>query len=141
MTDQVGLTLNKAASVSSIAGVFSLVGAVGGSYIVGRFFHNKEKIVVSVMSILGTASIFAAYFASSVALLTVLMGIANFLLTLTFVSMMSIPLKIFTGSKFAPRLCHVGNRRNCWRICLSNFNWLFSKNVKRLIHFLRSFSF
>lgn len=102
LTDQIGLTLNQAASVSSIAGVFSLIGAVGGSYIVGRFFQNREKIVVSVTSILGVFAAFLVYFVSSTVLLTFLLGIANLLLTITFVSLMSIPLKIFSGSKFAP---------------------------------------
>lgn len=102
LTEQAGLTLNKAASVNSIAGIFSLIGAIGGSYIVGKFFHNKEKLVVSVTGVLGTIALFSVYFVSSVLLITLLMGLANFLLTITFVSLMSIPLKIFSGAIFAP---------------------------------------
>ncbi|GGC86811.1 MFS transporter [Enterococcus wangshanyuanii] len=102
LTGERGLDLNGAAIVSSVGGLFMLIGSIGGSYIVGRFFQNMEKTVVAVTAVLGTLATFSSYFIGNLVLLSLVMGLANFFLIISFVSMMSIPLKIFEGAKFAP---------------------------------------
>lgn len=102
LTGERNLSLNSAALISSVSGFFLLVGSVGGSYVVGRFFQEKEKYVVAITAVIGSFLVFVAYFISNLMLLTLVMGIANFLLIICFVTMMSIPLKIFSGAKFAP---------------------------------------
>lgn len=102
LTGERGLALNSAALISSIGGFFLLVGSIGGSYVVGRFFQRKEKLVVAVTAVVGSLLAFSAYFIANLTLLAFVMGLANFFLIICFVTMMSIPLKIFTGAKFAP---------------------------------------
>ncbi|MFD2306367.1 MFS transporter [Enterococcus termitis] len=102
LTEARGLDLNGAALISSVGGFFMLIGSIGGSYVVGRFFQNREKSVVAITAILGTLATFASYFIGNLVLLALVMGLANFFLIISFVSMMSIPLKIFEGATFAP---------------------------------------
>ena len=102
LTGERGLALNSAALISSVGGFFLLVGSIGGSYVVGRFFQGKEKLVVAATAVIGATLAFSAYFIANLTLLAIVMGFANFFLIICFVTMMSIPLKIFTGAKFAP---------------------------------------
>lgn len=102
LTSELGLSLQNAALVSSISGLFMLIGSIGGSYVVGRFFYRKEKYVVILTSIIGASCLFSCYYISSYVYLSVLLGIASFFLILSFVTLMSIPLRIFEGELFAP---------------------------------------
>ncbi|MHC5228743.1 MFS transporter [Enterococcus sp. LJL99] len=102
LTSERGLALNSAAIISSVGGFFLLVGSIGGSYVVGRFFQGKEKLVVASTAVIGAFLAFSAYFIANLTLLAIVMGFANFFLIICFVTMMSIPLKIFAGAKFAP---------------------------------------
>lgn len=97
-----GLDLNSAAIINSVGGLFMLIGSIGGSYIVGRYFQNKEKVVVAITAVLGAISAFSFYYIGNLVLLAIVMGFANFFLVISFVTLMSIPLRIFEGAKFAP---------------------------------------
>lgn len=66
-------------------------------------------MVVSIASIVGTSGVFTANFVSSVPFLSILLAAVNFLLTVMFVSMMSIPLKLFSGAKVAPSYARLAN--------------------------------
>lgn len=102
LTGERGLDLNGAAVVSSVGGLFMLIGSIGGSYVVGRFFQHKEKAIVAITAVLGAISAFGSYYIGNLVLLSIVMGLANFFLIISFVTMMSIPLRIFEGAKFAP---------------------------------------
>lgn len=102
LTGERNLALNKAAIISSVGGVFLLLGSIGGSYVVGYFFQGKEKIVVAATAVIGALLAFSAYFVVNLTLLAIVIGFASFFLIISFVTMMSIPLKIFAGEKFAP---------------------------------------
>lgn len=102
LTGERALDLNSSAIISSVSGIFLLCGSVGGSYVVGKYFQEKEKLVVSITAILGAFLCFSAYFIENLILLTIVIGLASLFLIISFVSMMSIPLKIFSGEKFAP---------------------------------------
>lgn len=102
LTGERGVDLNNAAIISSASGFFLLIGSVGGSYVVGKYFQKKEKFVVAITAFLGAILAFCSYFANNLILLAVIMGLANLFLIISFVTMMSIPLKIFSGVKFAP---------------------------------------
>ncbi|MBO0440655.1 MFS transporter [Candidatus Enterococcus ikei] len=102
LTGERGLDLNSAAVISSVGGLFMLIGSIGGSYVVGKFFQHKEKTVVAIAAMLGAFSAFGSYYIENLVLLAIVMGIANLFLIISFVTMMSIPLRIFEGAKFAP---------------------------------------
>lgn len=102
LTDERGLSLFGASKVTSVTGIFMLVGSIGGSYVVGKFFQNREKLVIMVTSVIGALLIYASYYFSSIVMLSIMIGLATFCLILSFVTMMSIPLRAFEGAKFAP---------------------------------------
>lgn len=102
LTGERGLDLNGAAVISSVGGLFMLIGSIGGSYVVGRFFQHREKAVVAISAILGALSAFGSYYSQNLVLLAIILGLANFFLIISLVTLMSIPLRIFEGAKFAP---------------------------------------
>ncbi|AQP52820.1 hypothetical protein BW732_00355 [Vagococcus penaei] len=97
-----GLSLTQAGMVSSVVGIFSLLGAIGGGYMISRYFQGKDTLVILICSILGSFLTFLSYFTSHMPSFTILLGLASLLLTITFVTVMSIPLKTFEGDRFAP---------------------------------------
>ncbi|MGX7149387.1 MFS transporter [Enterococcus ureasiticus] len=102
LTGERGLDLNGAAIVSSVGGLFMLIGSIGGSYVVGKYFQHAEKTIVAITVVLGAISAFGSYYIENIVLLAIVMGLANLFLIISFVTMMSIPLRIFDGAKFAP---------------------------------------
>lgn len=92
----------EATVISSVGGLFMLIGSIGGSYVVGKYFQHKEKTIVAMTAILGALCAFGSYYIGNLVLLSIIMGMANFFLIISFVTMMSIPLRIFEGAKFAP---------------------------------------
>lgn len=103
-----GLTLNDAGRISAFAGIFILVGSLGGSYIVGKYFQEKEKQVVAITTILGSLFVFTLYFMNGMISLTFVLSMANLCLMIAFVTLMSIPLKLFVGARFAPSYATLG---------------------------------
>ncbi|WP_326717850.1 MFS transporter [Vagococcus jeotgali] len=102
LTSQRGITLTQSGMVSSVVGLFALVGAVGGSYVVSRYLPDKDRQVIILNSIIGSALVFLSYFSGSIWLFIVELGLATLCLTISFVVLMTIPLKVFTGKHFAP---------------------------------------
>lgn len=107
-TSAKGMSLTDAAKINSIAGIFALIGALGGSYIVGRYFAGKEKIVIAIFCIVGGCSMLGVYTFDSIILITLLLGIANFSMLVAFVTLMSIPLKLFINERFSPSYATIG---------------------------------
>nr|WP_257963487.1 MFS transporter [Carnobacterium maltaromaticum] len=107
-TSAKGMSLTDAAKINSISGVFALIGALGGSYIVGRYFAGKEKIVIAIFCIVGGCSMLGVYTFDSIILITLLLGIANFSMLVAFVTLMSIPLKLFINERFSPSYATIG---------------------------------
>ncbi|SER52895.1 Sugar phosphate permease [Isobaculum melis] len=103
-----GLDLVQAGYINSITGLFALVGAIGGSYVIGKYFAGKEKMIIFTFCLIGTLLMFSAYFVGSFVLLTIILGLANFFLIITFITMMSLPLKLFAGERFTPSYATIG---------------------------------
>ncbi len=97
-----GITLPQSGMISSAVGVFALTGAIGGSYIVGKFFRNQDKKVIMLTSSIGSVLAFASYFVYKPINFILVLGFATLFLTLGFVTLMTIPMKMFSGAVFAP---------------------------------------
>lgn len=108
LTDEKGLDLVQAGYINSITGLFALIGAIGGSYVIGKYFAGKEKMIIFTFCMTGTLLMFSAYFVGSFVLLTIILGLANFFLIITFITMMSLPLKLFAGERFTPSYATIG---------------------------------
>lgn len=108
LTAERGLTLNDAGRISAFAGIFILVGSLGGSYLVGKYFQEKEKHVVAATTVFGSLFVFALYFMNGTISLTFMLSMANLCLMIAFVTLMSIPLKLFAGPRFAPSYATLG---------------------------------
>lgn len=102
LTSQRGITLTQSGFVSSCVGVFALVGAIGGSFVVSKFFADKDTLVIKIMAIIGSSLVFLSYYVHSLALFILILGLATLSMTVAFVTLMTIPLKVFTGKNFAP---------------------------------------
>lgn len=102
LTSQRGITLTQSGIVSSCVGVFSLVGAIGGSYVVSKFFSEKDTLVIMMMATIGSSLVFLSYYLHSLVLFILVLGLATLSMTVAFVTLMTIPLKVFTGKHFAP---------------------------------------
>lgn len=102
LTSHRGITLTQSGVISSLIGAFSLIGAIGGSYVVGKWFRDKDKQVIVTTSILGSILVFLSYFVHQVPFFILFLGLATLLLTISFVTLMAIPLKLFEGAYFAP---------------------------------------
>ena len=102
LTSYRGITLTQSGIISSAVGVFALVGAIGGGYVVSRYLLGKDREVILGASILGAILVFVAYFVHNTYSFILVLGLATLFLTLTFVTLMAIPMKLFEGKAFAP---------------------------------------
>lgn len=102
LTEQRAYTLTKASVVVSGVGIFSLLGALGGSYVVGKFFQHKDKLVISVLSFIAAILVFVSYYVENMGLYIVILGLSVLFFTTALVTLMSIPMKVFSGDFFAP---------------------------------------
>lgn len=102
LTSQRGITLTQSGMVSSCVGVFSLIGAIGGSYIISKFFSEKDTLVIMMMATIGSSLVFLSYYLHSLVPFILVLGLATLSMTVAFVTLMTIPLKVFTGKHFAP---------------------------------------
>lgn len=102
LTSQRGITLTQSGMVSSCVGVFSLIGAIGGSYVVSKFFSEKDTLVIMMMATIGSSLVFLSYYLHSLVPFILVLGLATLSMTVAFVTLMTIPLKVFTGKHFAP---------------------------------------
>lgn len=102
LSDHHKYSLSKASVVISSAGVLSLLGALLGSFIIGKFFQNKDKRVISILSIVGAFLVSVSYFIANTALFTIVIGSGLFLLTAALVTLMALPMKVFVGNFFSP---------------------------------------
>ena len=102
LTSQRGITLTQSGMVSSCVGVFSLIGAIGGSYVVSKFFSEKDTLVIMMMATIGSSLVFLSYYLHSLVSFILVLGLATLSMTVAFVTLMTIPLKVFTGKHFAP---------------------------------------
>lgn len=97
-----GVTLTQSGLISSAVGVFALTGAIGGGYIISKFFQNRDKLVIIITSLIGSILVFTSYFVHKPINFIFVLGFATFFLTLSFVILMAIPMKLFEGPTFAP---------------------------------------
>ena len=102
LTSYRGVSLTHSGMISSAVGIFALLGAIGGGYIVSRFFFGKDREVIFGTSIIGAILVFLAYFVHNPYSFIVVLGLATLFLTLAFVTLMAIPMKLFDGKTFAP---------------------------------------
>ncbi|QBO36492.1 MFS transporter [Periweissella cryptocerci] len=102
LTGPKGYTLIEAGNLASIAGACALVGAIVGSYVVGRWFQGNEKFVISVAAVIGAVGLFSAFYMETFATMALALAVADFALLITFVTLMSLPLKRFKSDVFAP---------------------------------------
>lgn len=102
LTSYRGVSLTQSGMISSAIGAFSLAGAIGGSYLVSRFFQGKDKLVIIITSIIGSLLVFTSYFVHKPFVFIIVLGSSTLFLTLAFVTLMAIPMKLFEGQSFAP---------------------------------------
>lgn len=102
LTTYRGISLTHSGMISSAVGIFALIGAIGGGYLVSRFLLDRDKEVIFVTSIIGSLLVFLAYFINNPYNFIIVLGLATLFLTLSFVTLMAIPMKIFDGESFAP---------------------------------------
>lgn len=102
LISQRGVNLTQSGIIGSTVGLFALVGAIGGSYVVSKFFAQKDILVIMICSTIGSSFVFWSYYVHSVVLFILILGTATLLMTVAFVTLMTIPLKVFTGKNFAP---------------------------------------
>lgn len=102
LTSYRGVSLTQSGMISSAVGAFSLIGAIGGSYLVGRFFQGRDKLVIIITSIIGSLLVFTSYFVHKPFIFIIVLGSSTLFLTLAFVTLMAIPMKLFDGQSFAP---------------------------------------
>lgn len=106
-SDEVGFTLTQQGKMTSVAGAFFLIGALGGSYIVGKFFADKERDVITVFAILGSVALFTAFHiphggAINMIPMTICFAIGDLSYAVAFTTLLSLPLKRFRPTEFAP---------------------------------------
>lgn len=102
LTSYRGISLTQSGMISSAVGAFSLVGAIGGSYLVGKFYQGRDKLVIITTSIIGALLVFTSYFVHKPIIFIFILGSSTLFLTLAFVTLMAIPMKLFEGQAFAP---------------------------------------
>ncbi len=102
LTNTIGLSLKTVGLSVSVIGIFLLIGSAGGGYLVGKFFKDKDVSVITCTSLIGGVLIISSYFISSTPLFTFVVGLSMLSLTISFVTLMTIPLKIFKDDYFAP---------------------------------------
>lgn len=102
LIQSVGLSTIVQGHITATGGAAFLVGAIGGSYIVGKFFFGKEKTVIGIAGMLGALSLFAASMSTDTGLITVALSLGEFFCATTFVTLMSLPVKRFAAHKFGP---------------------------------------
>ncbi|SJZ72147.1 Sugar phosphate permease [Pilibacter termitis] len=102
LTGAKGMSLTQAGSITSIVGFFFLLGAILGSFIVGKKFAGNEKNVISICASLSAIFLLLAYFMPTTSLLTMCLGLGDLFCSTTFVTLMSLPLKRFAQEVFAP---------------------------------------
>ena len=102
LTTYRGVSLTHSGMIGSAVGIFALVGAIGGGYVVSRFLLGKDREVIFATSIVGALLVFGAYFVNNPYLFIFVLGFATLFLTLSFVTLMAIPMKLFDGVAFAP---------------------------------------
>ncbi|GAX47436.1 MFS transporter [Pseudolactococcus reticulitermitis] len=106
-SDEVGFTLTQQGKMTSVAGAFFLIGALGGSYLVGKYFADKERDVITVFAILGSVALFTAYHiphggAINMVPMTICFAIGDLSYAIAFTTLLSLPLKRFKPAEFAP---------------------------------------
>lgn len=106
-SDEVGFTLTQQGKMTSVAGAFFLIGALGGSYIVGKFFSDKERDVITFFAILGSVALFSAFQvphggAINMVPMTICFAIGDLSYAIAFTTLLSLPLKRFKPEAFAP---------------------------------------
>lgn len=102
LTTYRGVTLTQSGIIASAVGIFALTGAIGGGYVVSRFLLGKDREVIFGASIIGAILVFISYFVHNTYGFIIALGLATLFLTLTFVTLMAIPMKLFEGKSFAP---------------------------------------
>ncbi|MEG0286056.1 MAG: MFS transporter [Vagococcus sp.] len=102
LTTYRGVSLTQSGLISSAVGIFALTGAIAGGYIVSKYFFGKDREVIFLTSIIGAILVFCAYFVNKPINFIIILGLATLFLTLSFVTLMAIPMKLFEGNAFAP---------------------------------------
>lgn len=106
-SDEVGFTLTQQGKMTSVAGAFFLIGALGGSYLVGKYFADKERDIITVFAILGSVALFTAFQiphggAINMVPMTICFAIGDLSYAIAFTTLLSLPLKRFKPAEFAP---------------------------------------
>lgn len=106
-SEEVGFTLTQQGKMTSIAGLCFLIGSLGGSFIVGKYFADKERDIITVFGILGSIALFIAYQiphggAMNMVPITLCFALGDLCYAIAFVTLLSLPLKRFKPAEFAP---------------------------------------
>lgn len=102
LTSYRGISLTHSGMISSAVGLFALLGAIGGGYVVSHFLLEKDREVIFSTSIVGALLVFLAYYIHNPYSFIIILGSATLFLTIAFVTLMAIPMKLFNGKEFAP---------------------------------------
>ncbi|EUJ25716.1 hypothetical protein MFLO_14873 [Listeria floridensis FSL S10-1187] len=102
-----GLPIDQVSYVSSLTGIFILVAGVGGGYIIGRYFRDKEKSIIIGTAIIGALCIYGVFAVQNLTAAIALLCVSNMICILTFSTLMSLPHSLFKPEEIATKYATV----------------------------------
>jgi len=95
LVDEFDLTMNKMAMMSALIGFVMMISAMFAGSMIGRFFKNREKQVILVASTIGAIVAFLLARSHSLVLSMIFLAIAVAAASISFATLMSLPVKLF----------------------------------------------
>ena len=102
LTSERGLDLAASGNVMAVIGLGSFIASLAGGYLIGKYMLGKEKQVIFTLMIIAAVLIYSIYLIDNLVLATILLAVAYMLGVLGFITITSLPLKIFPKEVVAP---------------------------------------
>lgn len=102
LTSERGLDLAVSGNIMALIGLASFIAALAGGYVIGKYLLGKEKQVIFIFSVIAAVLTYLIYLMDNLTLATLLLAVAYMLLMLSFITITSLPLKIFPKEVVAP---------------------------------------
>lgn len=102
LTSERGLDLAVSGNVMAIIGLGSFIASLAGGYAIGKYMLGKEKQVIFMLSVIAAVLIYLIYLTDNLVLATILLAVAYMFNMLSFITITSLPLKIFPKEVVAP---------------------------------------
>ena len=102
LTSERGLSLAISGNVMAFFGFCSIFVSLAGGYLIGKYMLGKEKQVIFTLLITSAVLVYLIYLIDNLILATIILAIARMVATLGFITITSLPLKIFPKEVVAP---------------------------------------